>query len=154
MIFFGYCPPLTQRYSYTYPSTPAQDDPTFSCRRRAREHPGRSISQTGGASLRRLFVKCELSFGGCEAAEYRPKCGLISAQHSRTVPGLRAFARRFAASNLKAPFQYRLLTCRRGGIDADQHRNRGAGWHDSSPLQVEVSSQPKRFVCSPSLNPN
>jgi hypothetical protein len=40
----------------------------------------RSVSQRGGASLRRIFVKCGLSPGGYEAADYVRKCGLISAR--------------------------------------------------------------------------
>ncbi len=138
MTFLGYAPPLTQRHSYS--STPAQDDPTFSAPRCARQASRRSISQAGGASLRRLFVKCELTLGGCKAAEHGSEYGLISAQHSRSVPGagaFAAFARRFVASIVDAP--YRLLcsgvasaTVRgdrtSGGSRAGQHGSRPTPW--------------------------
>src|ERR1700745_2308288 len=61
--------------------------PLRSSRRHARQAFRRSVSQRGGASLRRLFVKCGLSRGRCEAFEYVGKYGLISAQPTVRVPG-------------------------------------------------------------------
>ena len=47
----------------------------------------RSVSQRGGASLRRIFVKCGLSPGRYEAADYVRKCSLISAQPTVIIRG-------------------------------------------------------------------